>query len=98
MKIDSALLERILKLSKREYDVFIELGQRRDLDEIARRLKKEMNAIYALVYRMRPKLGIKTMARLRFEATRYVLSGIERQDRHFVHFVLAQDQEAASCE
>lgn len=83
VKIDSTILEQILSLSKREYEVFRELGQGWEIDEIAEHLKKDINAIYSLVWRMRPKLGIKTIAMLRFEATRFVLSGVKRQARHF---------------
>jgi DNA-binding NarL/FixJ family response regulator len=90
----SDLLERILKLPKRQYELFLELGQGWEMDEIAKRLNKEPNAIYVMAWRMRPKLGIKTIAMLRFQATRYLLSGIRRQDRQLV---FPQEQKTASA-
>jgi DNA-binding NarL/FixJ family response regulator len=72
--LDTAILDRIQKLSKGEYAVFLELGQGWEIDEIAERLKKDVNAIYALVYRIRLKLGIKTIAMLRCVATQHVMS------------------------
>src|SRR6185503_18596557 len=93
MKIDTALLERILKLSKRDYDLFLALGQGLEFPEIVQRLNKKECTVYQMVKRLRPKLGIKTNAMLRFEATRYVLSGIKRQERQFV---FVQDESAAA--
>jgi DNA-binding NarL/FixJ family response regulator len=92
--VGSDLLERILKLPKRQYQLFLELGQGWEIEEIAKRLNKEANAIYVMAWRMRPKLGIKTIARLRFEATRYVLSGIRRQNRQFI---FPEEQKTASA-
>src|SRR5688572_492922 len=91
LKIESLLLERILRLSKKEYALFLELAHGWELDEIDERLTRGYLDRYTMDKRMRSKLVITTTAMLRYEATRYVVSGITRQEQAPFVFVREGD-------